>query len=63
MPGEWPVKVEVPPVDSKEVKEAVDELVKLYVSKSGSFKKADGKIDRRVAQRGRRIRRQEAQAR
>ncbi len=29
--------------DSKEVKEAVDELVKLYVSKSGSFKKADGK--------------------
>ncbi len=43
VPGEWPVKVEVPPVDSKEVKEAVDELVKLYVSKSGSFKKADGK--------------------
>ena len=43
VPGEWPVKVDVPPVESKEVKEAVDELVKLYVSKSGSFKKADGK--------------------
>jgi cbb3-type cytochrome oxidase cytochrome c subunit len=43
VPGEWPVKVELPPVDSKEVKEAVDELVKLYISKSGSFKKADGK--------------------
>ena len=33
----------MPPVESKQVKEAVDELVKLYVSKSGSFKKADGK--------------------
>jgi cbb3-type cytochrome oxidase cytochrome c subunit len=43
VPAEWPVKVELPPADSKEVKEAVDELVKLYVSKSGSFKKADGK--------------------
>ncbi len=39
VPAEWPVKVEVPPVNVKEV----DELVKLYVSKSGSFKKADGK--------------------
>ena len=43
VPGEWPVKVEVPAKESKEVAEAVDELVKLYVSKSGSFKKADGK--------------------
>ena len=32
-----------PASDTKEVKEAVDELVKLYVSKSGSFKTADGK--------------------
>ena len=32
-----------PASDSKEVKDAVDELVKLYVSKSGSFKTADGK--------------------
>jgi cbb3-type cytochrome oxidase cytochrome c subunit len=43
VPGEWPVKVDVPGVDTKEVKEAVDELVELYVSKSGSFKKGDGK--------------------
>ena len=43
VPGEWPVTVDVPAVESKEVKDAVDELVKLYVSKSGSFKKADGK--------------------
>ena len=36
VPGEWPVKVDdVPPVDSKEVQGAVDELVRLYVSKSG----------------------------
>ena len=28
----------------QDVKAAVDELVKLYVSKSGSFKKADGKV-------------------
>jgi cbb3-type cytochrome oxidase cytochrome c subunit len=43
VPGEWPVSVDVPAPDSKEVKDAVDELVKLYVSKSGSFKTADGK--------------------
>jgi len=44
VPGEWPVKVEVPGLESKEidVTGAVDELVKLYVSKSGSFKKPDG---------------------
>jgi len=43
VPGEWPVKVEVPRAESKEVKDALDELVKLYVSKSGSFKMPDGK--------------------
>ncbi|MBX6312614.1 MAG: c-type cytochrome [Isosphaeraceae bacterium] len=35
----WPVKVEVPPVDSKEVQEGVDELVKLYLSKAKVYKK------------------------
>ncbi len=44
IPGEWPVTVNVPGVDSKDVKAAVDELVKLYVSKSGTFKKPDGKV-------------------
>jgi cbb3-type cytochrome oxidase cytochrome c subunit len=44
VPGEWPVTVEVPGAESKDVKAAVDELVKLYVGKSGSFKKADGKV-------------------
>jgi len=43
VPGQWPVKVEVPGVESPEVTGAVDELVKLYVSKSGGFKKPDGK--------------------
>ena len=38
VPGEWPVTIDVPAVDRKEVKDAVDDLVKLYVSKSGSFK-------------------------
>jgi len=41
--GEWPVKVEVPGLESKEVTGALDELVALYVSKSGSFKEPDGK--------------------
>ncbi len=45
MPGEWPVKVEVPGADSAEVKKAIDELVELYVTKGGSFKHADGKIE------------------
>jgi len=40
---EWPVTMDVPGVDTKEVKDAVDDIVKLYVSKSGSFKTADGK--------------------
>jgi cbb3-type cytochrome oxidase cytochrome c subunit len=43
VPGDWPVTVDVLAPDSKEVKDAVDELVKLYVTKSGSFKTADGK--------------------
>src|SRR5262249_4161423 len=43
VPGEWPVKLVVPGVETKEVKDAVDELIKVYVSKSGNFKKADGK--------------------
>jgi cbb3-type cytochrome oxidase cytochrome c subunit len=59
VPGEWPVKVDVPPVDSPAVKGAIDDLVKLYVTKSGSFKEADGKtvavalseIDKLVADR------------
>ncbi len=43
VPGEWPVNVDMFALDSKEVKEAVDELVKLYISKSGNWKTADGK--------------------
>jgi cbb3-type cytochrome oxidase cytochrome c subunit len=43
VPGEWPVSVEVPKVESKEVSDAVNELVKLYVSKSGNFKDKTGK--------------------
>jgi cbb3-type cytochrome oxidase cytochrome c subunit len=34
IPGEWPVQVEVAPLDSESVKKGIDELVKLYVSKS-----------------------------
>jgi cbb3-type cytochrome oxidase cytochrome c subunit len=43
VPGQWPVQVEVPPLESREVRDSVDELVELYVSKSGSFKPANGK--------------------
>jgi cbb3-type cytochrome oxidase cytochrome c subunit len=43
VPGQWPVAVAVPAVDAPEVTAAVDELVRLYVSKSGGFKQADGK--------------------
>ena len=43
VPGEWPVKVDVPGLETKDVKDAVDELVELYISKSGTFKKPDGK--------------------
>ena len=42
VPGEWPVKVEVPPVDSKEVVEGLNDLVRLYISKGG-YKQQDGK--------------------
>ncbi len=48
MPGEWPVTVAMPAAESKEVRESVDELVKLYISKSGSFK-PEGAPSRAVA--------------
>ena len=35
IPGEWPEPVTIPAVDSAEVKEGLDELVKLYVTKGG----------------------------
>lgn len=35
IPGEWPVKVEMPAVDSAEVEEGLNELVALYVRKGG----------------------------
>ena len=35
VPGEWPVTVTVPDANSKEVKQGVDELVRLYVTKGG----------------------------
>ncbi len=35
VPGEWPVSIEVPPVDSPEVTQGLDDLVKLYVTKGG----------------------------
>jgi mono/diheme cytochrome c family protein len=35
VPGEWPVTVDMPAVDSAEVKQGVDELVELLVSKGG----------------------------
>jgi cbb3-type cytochrome oxidase cytochrome c subunit len=43
VPGQWPVQVEMPAADSREVMDSVDELVKLFVTKSGSFKQQDGK--------------------
>src|SRR5262249_17494581 len=45
VPGEWPVKVDVPGYETKEVKSAVDELITLYLTKSGNFKHADGKVE------------------
>jgi cbb3-type cytochrome oxidase cytochrome c subunit len=44
VPGEWPVKVEVPGPETKDVMAAVDDLIELYITKSGNFKHADGKI-------------------
>jgi cbb3-type cytochrome oxidase cytochrome c subunit/peptidoglycan hydrolase CwlO-like protein len=35
VPGDWPVSVEVPAVDSEEVSKAINDLVKLYGSKGG----------------------------
>src|SRR5262249_2847192 len=35
VPGDWPVAVEVPSVQDKTTAAALDELVKLYVSKNG----------------------------
>ncbi|MFO0909274.1 MAG: c-type cytochrome [Isosphaeraceae bacterium] len=43
IPGDWPVKVEVPTVDTPEVSKAVDDLVKLYVGKAGTFTQGDRK--------------------
>jgi cbb3-type cytochrome oxidase cytochrome c subunit len=42
VPGDWPVKVEVPPVEDKEVAKALNDLVKLHVTKGG-YKNKDGK--------------------
>ena len=39
VPAEWPRPVTVPPVDSASVKEGLDELVKLYLSKAKVYKK------------------------
>ena len=52
VPGEWPEPVDVPAVDSAEVKEGLDELVKLYVTKGGIT--LGGQAGRGPAQRGRR---------
>ncbi|AMV37277.1 c-type cytochrome [Planctomyces sp. SH-PL62] len=41
VPGGWPAKVEAPPADAPPVRDAVDELVRLYVKKGGYLK--DGK--------------------
>jgi cbb3-type cytochrome oxidase cytochrome c subunit len=43
VPGDWPVLVNVPPVTDHEVATALDELVKLYVGKTG-YKNKDGKM-------------------
>jgi cytochrome c551/c552 len=43
VPGQWPVNVEVPPVDAPDVQKALDELLELYVSKAGSFTLGDRK--------------------
>ncbi len=45
VPGEWPVTLEVPDEKSQEVKDAIDDLIELYLGKSGSFKHADGKTE------------------
>ena len=42
VPGDWPVQVEVPPIEDKSVATALDDLVNLYVTKGG-YKNRDGK--------------------
>ncbi len=42
VPGEWPVTVDVPPVADQSVSSALNDLVKLYVTKGG-YKNRDGK--------------------
>jgi len=44
VPGDWPVQVEVPPVEDKSVATALNDLVKLYVTKAGGYKNRDGKM-------------------
>jgi cytochrome c551/c552 len=52
----WPLAVDVPPVDSPEVAEGLDELVSLYLSKSKVYKERTillSEVDSIVAQMGR----------
>ena len=42
VPGDWPVRVEVPPIEDESVATALNDLVKLYVTKGG-YKHRDGK--------------------
>lgn len=42
VPGDWPVHVEVPPIEDKSVATALNDLVKLYVTKGG-YKNREGK--------------------
>ncbi len=49
IPGEWPVTVDVPAVDSKEVTAALDDLVKLYVTKGG-FKLGDKTVTKHLSE-------------
>ena len=42
VPGDWPVQVEVPPIEDESVATALNDLVKLYVTKGG-YKSRDGK--------------------
>ena len=42
VPGDWPVQVEVPPIQDESVATALNDLVKLYVTKGG-YKNRDGK--------------------
>jgi len=44
IPGEWPKPVELPPVDSADVKKGLDELVRLYKSKSVALSELDSSV-------------------